>query len=158
MMPDVPTFDAMEARRLCGDAIDWLEAHPEQHIGGEFIRARDTKARIYHVPEPDRDEEYCYCFLGRVAQEARNQHPEQCEGIEVGTLASAVVRPLFSTISSAYDVNDKSLWLERSPTIWKRLMIALGLRSSRHNAKTIAGLRETLAKRYADAALKELLS
>lgn len=86
-MPNTPTlvqgnlsFDVMESRHLCNDAIDWLEAHPEQHIGGDFIRDRATGTRTYRVPEPSREDDYCYCFLGRIAQEARNRHPEQMRG------------------------------------------------------------------------------
>jgi len=151
-------FDLMEARHLCSDAIDWLEANPEQHTTGDFIRYRATGDAVYHVPEPGREQDYCYCFLGRVAQEARNRHPEQCEGIMAGSLACAVIAPLSLPFSDAFKANDRLLRLERAPSTWKRLMIALDLRTPHENTQTIATLRQTLAENYAAQATKELLS
>jgi hypothetical protein len=152
------SFDVMEARHLMTDAIDWLEAHPDQHIGGDLIRKRSTDLPTYRVPDPSQEDKYCYCFLGRVAQEARNQHPQRTYGIEASALARSITSGLGASQMAAFETNDTSLRGERAPSLWKRLMIALGRRTPHENTKTITSLRKFVAVHYAAKATKELLS
>lgn len=76
----------------------------------------------------------------------------------MSTLAFSVLAALGADTSDSFDENDMPLRMERAPTLWKRLMIAFGRRSPYHNAKTITGLRQFLAEKYAAQATKELLA
>lgn len=131
-------YDPLEAADLCLDAISWLSNNPRRHITGKPITRK--KREVSPDAGMSEDKDVCFCFVGRIAQEAC-ERGDFSFGEHPYKIAAAVLHPLGITTRQAFETNDEILGIERKDGVATTAR-QFGFKHGWANKRTIAALRQ----------------